>query len=190
MVWNIFIWKGPTSPTALAPRDWTVRGIAQISFKCNKLGASATSLGSLFECLTNFSAKKLFLKSSPKLPWCCFEPFPCGLSLHFRKKSSVIFSSLLLLRKLQRAVRPHLSLFLSKLHQPKILSCPSTGHAFQPFLQLCSSPLDIFEYFNILFELWGPGWLCSDYCILIMSIMSLNWISLPAPVIRVKGYEY
>lgn len=49
-------------------------------------------------------------------------------------------------RKLQRAIRFMLSLF-SRLKNPSVL----TGHAFQPFYQLCCPPLD-----TILCILWSP----------------------------------
>ncbi|KAK4831669.1 hypothetical protein QYF61_018636 [Mycteria americana] len=44
-------------------------------------GDSATSLGSLFQCLTTLSVKKFFLISSLNLPWCNLRPFPLVLSL-------------------------------------------------------------------------------------------------------------
>ena len=37
-------------------------------------GDSTTSLGSLFQCLTTLSVKKVFLISNPNLPWCNLRP--------------------------------------------------------------------------------------------------------------------
>jgi len=44
-------------------------------------GDSTVSLGSLFQCLTTFLLKKVFLISNLKLPCCNLKPFPLILSL-------------------------------------------------------------------------------------------------------------
>jgi len=43
-------------------------------------GASAASLGSLFQCLSTLTENKLFLMSCLILPWYSFVPFPHALS--------------------------------------------------------------------------------------------------------------
>jgi len=40
-------------------------------------GDSATSLGSLFQCLTTLLVKKFFLITNLNLPWHNLRPFPC-----------------------------------------------------------------------------------------------------------------
>ena len=96
-------------------------------------GASTTSLGSLFQCLTTLSVKKCFLMSSVNLLWHSFEPFPCGLSLDTRKKNSAPPSPRPLLRMLWRAMRSPLSLLFSRLNNPKVLSCSSQDFPSSPF---------------------------------------------------------
>ncbi|XP_052650883.1 uncharacterized protein LOC128145174 [Harpia harpyja] len=98
------------------------------------LGASTTSPGNLFQCLTTLSVKKCFLMSSLNLPWRSFEPFPRILSLDPREKSSAPPSPRPLLRKLQRATRssPSLSLLLSKLDKPKVPSHSSEDMPSSP----------------------------------------------------------
>jgi len=71
----------------------------------DRLGASITPLGSLFQCLTTLSVKKRFLMFSLNFPWHSFVSFLCVLSLDPRKKRSAPPYPLPLLRTPQRAMR-------------------------------------------------------------------------------------
>jgi len=99
-----------------------LRALSKCLLNTDRLGASTSSPGSLFQCLSTFSVHKCFLMSRINLPWFSFEPFPCVLSLDPREKSSAPPSPHPLLRKLQRAMRSPLSLLFSKLDDPKVLS--------------------------------------------------------------------
>jgi len=65
-----------------------LRALSKYLLNTDGLGASTTSLESLFQCLTNLSVKKCFLMSSLNLLWHSFEPFPRVLSLDHREKTS------------------------------------------------------------------------------------------------------
>ena len=54
-----------------------------MSFKYLRDGDSTTSLGSLFQCLTNLLVKKFFLIPNVNLPWGNLRPFPLVLSSCF-----------------------------------------------------------------------------------------------------------
>jgi len=71
-----------------------------VQMPLNRLGASTTSLGSLFQGLTTLSVKKCFLVSRVILPWHSFQPLPHVPSLGTGEKSSAPPSPLPLLRKL------------------------------------------------------------------------------------------
>ncbi|KAK4829643.1 hypothetical protein QYF61_005936 [Mycteria americana] len=105
-----------------------LRALSKRLLNTDRLGASTTSPGSLFQGLTTLSVKKCFLMSSLNLPWCSFEPFPDILSLDLREKSSASPFPRPFLRKLLRAMRLPLSLLFSKLDKPKdIPSSPFTS---------------------------------------------------------------
>jgi len=65
-----------------------LRALSKCLSNTDSLGASTTSLGSLFQCLTTLSVKKCLLMSSLNLPCNSFEPFPHVLSLDTREKRS------------------------------------------------------------------------------------------------------
>ena len=58
-----------------------VKGVVQMPFSTDWLGALTTSLESLLQYLTNSSVKRCFLTSILNHLWCNFEAFPQILSL-------------------------------------------------------------------------------------------------------------
>ena len=60
-----------------------LRALSKCLLSTDRLGASITSLGSLFQGLTTLSVKKCFLTSSLNLPGHSFEPFPGGPGGHW-----------------------------------------------------------------------------------------------------------
>lgn len=71
MEWNgitYFYWKEPTSLSAFPPQGWLLRALSKFLLHTDRLGASTTSLGSLFQSFARFSTRKWFLnpfQSSP-----------------------------------------------------------------------------------------------------------------------------
>ena len=132
-----------------------LRALSKCLLNPDRLGASTSSLGSLFSSLTTLSVKKFFLMSGLNLPWCSFEPFPCILSLDTREKSSAPHFPCPLFRKQWRAVRSPLSFLSFKLDKPRVLSHFSQDIPSSPFTCIVCVLLNAFEYLNIL-KLWGP----------------------------------
>lgn len=84
------------------------------------LGASTTTLGSLFQCLTTSKSSKV--------------PFPRILPLVPREEISAPHFIIPLLKKLQRATRSPLNFLLFKLDKPKVPSHSSQFLTSSPFI--------------------------------------------------------
>lgn len=109
--------------------------VSKCFLNTDRLGASTTSLGILFQYLIILSLKKYFLMPSLNFPWHSLELFPYVLSVGIREKNSPFPSLCPLLRKQQVRMRSPVSLFFSKLEKPTQPFRP--GHSFQSFHQLC-----------------------------------------------------
>ena len=64
-----------------------LRAPSNLTLNVSGHGASTTSLGNLFQCLTTLSIKHFFLTSSLKLPSSSFKPLRLVLSLQALLKS-------------------------------------------------------------------------------------------------------
>ncbi|KAK4817221.1 hypothetical protein QYF61_003745 [Mycteria americana] len=120
------------SPTSFGPGEPKLDGLFRD-------GDSATSLGSLFQCLTTLSVKKNFLISNPNLPWHNLRPFPLVLSFVAVESDKVSPQPPFLQAKQPQFPQPLLiRLVLQTLHQ---LRCPS---------------LDTLQHLNVSFVVRGP----------------------------------
>jgi len=115
-----------------------------LALNASREGASTTSLGNLFQCLTTPTVKNFFLISSLNLPSSSLKPFHLVLLLHVLIKTfSPVFPSAPF-RYWKAAVKSPQSLLSSRLRSPNSLSLSSQGR--------CSSPL---IFFTVLL------WTCS-----------------------------
>jgi len=80
------------------------------SFNTSQAGDSATSLGSLFQCLITLLVKEFFLMPNLNLHWCNFRLFPLILSLVTWEKS--------LTPKMKQLLDSGIRLQFSQLHRP------------------------------------------------------------------------
>lgn len=110
-------------------------------------GASTTSLGSLFQCLTTLTVNKCFLMS-------CLL---CAISILPSAPSSRAQHSPL--TALQGAVRSALTLLFSR--QPNAPSIPQRTSCLQPCHQLCCPPLRVFKGLNTFLYCWAQN--CTQY---------------------------
>ena len=58
-----------------------LRDPSSLALNASRKGASTTSLGNLFQCLTTLTVNNFFLVSSPNLPFSSLKPFPLVLLL-------------------------------------------------------------------------------------------------------------
>ncbi|KAK4816374.1 hypothetical protein QYF61_016278 [Mycteria americana] len=122
-----------------------LRAPSNLSPTCVQDGASATSLGNLFQCLTTIITKNLFLISSLNLPSFSLKPLPLVLSQQALIKS-------LTERPLIRSPR---SLLFSRLNNPN--SQPLLiGEVFQPPDHFCGPPLDPLQQVHVFPVLRAP----------------------------------
>lgn len=106
--------------------------------------------------LATVTVKNVFILSSLHIPWCCFMLFPCILWSVPRKQRLAPPSVLLHLGKLQRAMRPPLSLLFSRLDNPGVLRLSSQdipSSLFTSFAAFKDLNIYLFIYFNIL-DIW------------------------------------
>lgn len=116
-------------------------------FECHRqaLRQEATA-GSLFQCLT-ILLLKCFSSCLAGTSLMQLEPVPYILSLDTREKQGASLSPLLL-RKLQRAMRPCLRLFFPELTKPIVLSC-SSWDVPSDLWTFLHPPLDALNYLHL-----------------------------------------
>jgi len=120
-------------------------------------GDSTISLGSLFQCPTTLSEKKVFLISSLNLPWHNLSPFPPILFLLLEKRadshlSTTSFQAVVESNKVSSEPPPDWATPVPSAALDKIW-------APEP-VQLCCSFLDMLQGLNVFLMLRGPKLLC------------------------------
>ena len=93
------------------------RATASLALSASRDGASTTSLGNLFQCITTPWVKKSLLISNLNLPCLSFKPFPLVLSLsthvnsHFYSQKDPLYSAPALFTKSSIVLNYTLSCF-------------------------------------------------------------------------------
>lgn len=133
-----------------------LRELSKRHLNADGQGASASSLGSLFQCLIILTVEKQFLMPGLNLPSCSFVSFPCILSLGSRKKRLAPPSLLSLLQRAKRLPICLLQTGHPKCPQPHRIcfpawkAClltllPSSGCFQVPYHPFCIAEVTIFE---------------------------------------------
>ncbi|KAK4827187.1 hypothetical protein QYF61_015149, partial [Mycteria americana] len=107
-----------------------VRAPSNLTLNVSRDGASTTSLGNLFQCLTTLTVKNFFLKSSLNLP---------SLSL---KPLLLVLSPQALLKILEGCYKVSPKLSLLQAEQPQLSQPVLIGQVLQPFYNFCGPLLD------------------------------------------------
>jgi len=68
------------------------KALSRLALNVSRGGASTTSLGNLFQCLTTLTVEDFFLMSNLNLPFLPLKPFPLILSPDLAKESVPFFS--------------------------------------------------------------------------------------------------
>lgn len=104
------------------------KSLSKCLLNTDRLGILTFTVGSLFQCLTNFFVKKCFLMSSLNLSCNSFEPVPCWTPGHEEENISTSLST----SCPQEAVESN-----KIVHQPQFLIFLITTFFFFPLLFHC-----------------------------------------------------
>ena len=107
---------------------------SNLALNTSREGASTTSLGNLFHCLTTLIVKNFFLLSKLNLPSFTFKSLPLVLSLPALVKKSISSFLASPLQVLKAAIRSAQNLLFSKLNNPSSLSLSSQERCSIPLL--------------------------------------------------------
>ncbi|KAK4810863.1 hypothetical protein QYF61_008835 [Mycteria americana] len=122
-------------------------GVAQksnLTLNVSRDGASTTSLGNLFQCLTTLTVKDFFLKASLNLP---------SLSL---KPLFLVLSQQALLKILEGCYKVSPQPSLLQAEQPQLSQPVLVGEVLQPSDHLHGPPLDSLQQLHVLLVLRAP----------------------------------
>lgn len=122
----------------------------RVLYKCllntHRHGTSATSIQSLYQCLTAVIVKQLFLMSSPDVALCHCQLDTCSWGTEH--STSLFFPLLCREQWGHLLVPPEWAIQTS--------SASPYRTCLQPCYQFCGFSLDVFKYLNVLFVLWSP----------------------------------
>ncbi|KAK4814100.1 hypothetical protein QYF61_008195 [Mycteria americana] len=121
-----------------------LRAPSNLTSNVSRDGASTTSLGNLFQCLTTLMVKNLFLKSSLNLPSLSLKPLLLVLSQQALPKILEGCSKVSPQPSLLQAEQPQLS-------QPVLV-----GEVLQPLDHFHGPPLDLLQQLHVLLVLRAP----------------------------------
>ncbi|KAK4833105.1 LOW QUALITY PROTEIN: hypothetical protein QYF61_027771 [Mycteria americana] len=146
---NALGWKGPLqviycNPLARAGTSLTRSAPSNLTSNVSRDGASTTSLGNLFQCLTTLIVKNFFLKSSLNLP---------SLSL---KPLLLVLSQQALLKILEGCYKVSLEPSLLQAEQPQLSQPVPRGEVLQPSDHFLGPPLDPLQQLHVLLVLRAP----------------------------------
>ncbi|KAK4829612.1 hypothetical protein QYF61_005739 [Mycteria americana] len=133
---------------------------SNLALNTSKDGASTTSLGNLFQCLTTLIGKNFFLISNLNLPSFSLKPLPLALSLH----------ALVLEGCNKISLEPsHLQAEQPQLSQPAFIGgvCQTSDHLHGP-------PLFLLQQVHVILMVWLAFWAASSHCRIMLSFSSTN----------------
>ncbi|KAK4810670.1 hypothetical protein QYF61_007470 [Mycteria americana] len=128
------IWSAKT----VIPQIRLLRAPSNLTLNVSRDGASTTSLGNLFQCLTTLIVKNFFLKSSLNLP---------SLSL---KPLLLVLSQQALLKILEGCYKVSPEPSLLQAEQPQLSQPVFVGEVLQPSDHFCGPPLDPLQQLHVL----------------------------------------
>lgn len=133
-----------------------LRALFECLLNSDRHEASTTSLGSLFQCLSNFTVKNFFPMSILTIPWHSYvhSHISCHQSWWAETSTSFCASPPQEFVESHKvtSVHPFLQTRQTKCHQPLLI-----GHTFQPFYQL----YDMLPALDVTFTSLDIIWLCS-----------------------------
>ncbi|KAK4822238.1 hypothetical protein QYF61_011879 [Mycteria americana] len=106
-------------------------------------GASTTSLGNLFQCLTTLIVKNFFLISSLNLPSFSLKPLPLVLSLHALVKSPSPAQDTVDFLGCKHTLLAHVQLFVHQYPQVLLLRAALNPLSTQPVFVLGIAPTQV-----------------------------------------------
>ncbi|KAK4814468.1 hypothetical protein QYF61_018986 [Mycteria americana] len=121
-----------------------LRAPSNLTLNVSRDGASTTSLGNLFQCLTTLMVKNFFLKSSLNLP---------SLSL---KPLLLVLSQQALLKTLEGCYKVSLQPSLLQAQQPQLSQPVLVGEVLQPSDNFHGPPLHGLQQLHVLLVLRAP----------------------------------
>ena len=124
------------------------RALFNLILKVSRDGASTTSLGNLFQCLTALTVKDFFLISNLNLPSLSLKAFPLVLSPQTLLKSlspSFLCPPLILKGHYQVTSEPS----LLQAEQPQLSQPVLIGEEIHPLYHFCGTPLHVLQQVHI-----------------------------------------
>ncbi|KAK4808555.1 hypothetical protein QYF61_009858 [Mycteria americana] len=121
-----------------------LRALSNLTWNVSRDGASTTSLGNLFQCLTTLIVKNFFLKSSLNLPFLSLKPL------------LLVLSQQALLKLLEGFYKVSRQPSLLQAEQPQLSQPVLVGEVLQPSDHFCGPPLDPLQQLHVLLVLRAP----------------------------------
>ncbi|KAK4810857.1 hypothetical protein QYF61_008829 [Mycteria americana] len=131
-------------PSSCCQRGDQVAQKSNLTLNVSRDGASTTSLGNLFQCLTTLTVKDFFLKASLNLP---------SLSL---KPLFLVLSQQALLKILEGCYKVSPQPSLLQAEQPQLSQPVLVGEVLQPSDHFHGPPLDSLQQLHVLLVLRAP----------------------------------